>query len=342
MSATSCEKVPNVWENLLEFRKLNEVTLSKSFETLWSRPFFDDALPALRKFHVMCLVCVTRVAFIVVNMVYASLTLRKARMCDDAHTVYCVIEKSVAWVEFAIVGFTILRIFADVILVLNLKRFSFIQINVLADNMKIASSFSLLEFLPVPSKLAYWYQNRERLKLEYVTEPPLLFGHSIFRPCELTQHAMETSGLARPLMVVGLPFIWFCFITIQILVPMALIVFPLMSIPAFLIKMSGLPSTVGVGNWTGSEWITLLGVLNQTSKLWDVGQIEKVAVFRFASRITNPHCKYDPRTHLELSAEVSKALLLQMDPVRASVMLIAMDAQAWAETLSGQYQQKVY
>lgn len=146
----------------------------------------------------------------------------------------------ILWSEALVVWFSVLRVIADVIIIYFMGSGGYIQIQILADNVNIAAGFSLLPFLIVPSKLSYWWGNRQRIWQEYVKEPPLLFGRSLWTDPSLSFVGEYLEGRHLP-WCIWYPGLLACFFTIQVLVPVALLVFPLLSIPAFLVKMDSLP-----------------------------------------------------------------------------------------------------
>jgi len=225
-------------------------------------------------------------------------------------------------------------VIADVIIIYFMGSGGYVQIQILADNVNIAAGFSLLPFLIVPSKLSYWWSNRQRIWQEYVKEPPLLFGRSLWTDPSLSFVADYLEG--RHLSwCIWYPGLLACFFTIQVLVPVALLVFPLLSIPAFLVKMDSLPRLRHA--WAIGDIIPLFGVLNQVSKVWDTESIEKTAIMGFLSRVLEENQETMVNRYLALNKELLRSLVLTDGfLVNAFLMVLSMGKATMVELVATQ------
>jgi len=251
-----------------------------------------------------------RLSFLCINVVFVCHAL--GRPDDQTYTFY-VLSRCAVWSEAVVVLVSLVRCLADIVLIHNMGQHSYVQIQVLVDNLAIASSFSLLEFVPVPAKLKYWWDHRRRLMAEFVTHPPLLFGRTLF---DLTPEWVFSVAPGL-LFVPAYIFLLVCFFTIQVLVPLALVLFPLLSIPAFMTKMADLPNPHLLAHWSLGQWGHFLGVLNQASKLWDSASIEKASGLRVLSRMYSKDPTAQTDLHQVLSAEILRAALLELGHFRA-------------------------
>jgi len=276
--------------------------------------------------YVMFLV---RLSFLCLNVSFVCHALDSP---DEQTSAFYVLSRLVAWSEAVVVLFSVVRCLADVVLIYHMGQHSYVQIQVLVDNLTIAGSFSLLEFVPSPAKLKYWWDHRRRLMAEFVTRPPVLFGRTLL---DLTPERVRSAAPGL-LFVPAYIFLFMCFFTIQVLVPLALVLFPLLSIPAFMTKMTGLPNPHLLAQWSRGQWENFLGVLNQASKLWDSASIEKASGLRVLSRMYSKDPTAQTDLHQELSAEILCAALLELGRFRAFLFTNALGISSISDVVAPQ------
>lgn len=172
---------------------------------------------------------------------------------------------------------TILRILCDAaLLCVRSKLEPGDIVNNLAGHIETASSFSLLAFLPLGPKVSYWWSHREYIMCILLWDPPILHGESMWRKQTWTG-MIQGNTFSVILRVIAKSILM---IVIQVVVPFLCLVFPLLAPFAFLVKMQALPDVNKFQHWSSSEWLAFLGVLNQTSKLWDINMVEQNAMLR--------------------------------------------------------------
>lgn len=281
--------------------------------------------------YVMFLV---RLSFLCLNVSFVCHALDSP---DEQTSTFHVLSRLVAWSEAVVVLYSLVRCLADVVLIYHLGQHSFVQIQVLVDNLTIASSFSLLEFVPAPAKLKYWWDHRRRLVAEFVTRPPVLFGRTLL---DVTPE-MVLRAAPGLLFVPAYVFLLVCVFTIQVLVPLALVLFPLLSIPAFMTKMAGLPDPHLLTQWSWGQWENFLGVLNQASKLWDPASIEKHSGLRVLSRMYSEDPTAQTDLHQDLSAEILRAALLELGRFRAFLFTNALGIGSISDVVAPQISRRI-
>lgn len=179
--------------------------------------------------------------------------------------------------EVAVVLGTILRILCDSALLCIRSHFKPGDIvNNLAGHIQTASSFSLLAFLPLGPKVSYWWSHREYIMCILLWDPPILHGESMWRKRTWTG-MLQGNACSVILRVMAKSILM---VVIQVVIPFLCLVFPLLAPFAFLVKMQALPDVDRFQHWSSSEWLAFLGVLNQTSKLWDINMVEQHAMLR--------------------------------------------------------------
>jgi len=210
------------------------------------------------------------------------------------------------------------------------------QMPIFISNLKIASGFSLLAFVPVPPKILYWVKHYKRFLQLFVTDPLLLrrpFGvPGLFSPSRWQSLSYSNvksiiklpTPLAFPIYVL-LICLWFvCVFTVQILIPMGLPLLVLLAPIAFLVKMEALPPVYEVGQWPSGYWLTFLGTLNQSAKVWSIADVEQVA----SMTIMNNELQTKGRKPkpLELLTELSCASVEELGLFKACVLGVSLDA----------------
>jgi len=152
-------------------------------------------------------------------------------------------------------------------------------------------NFSLMRFLCVPSKCAYWYNN-SHFFLDAVFNQPVCQiskrdypdiemgcrNHVQFSPWN-PSHRSEVKKKyprAHPLILVG----WIC---LNVFFPLAIVWCVVFSVPAAALKMASMPRNFRFDTWKEHEFFKFFGVLNQFSAIWSTQAVENIAVLRFVT-----------------------------------------------------------
>lgn len=122
---------------------------------------------------------------------------------------------------------------------------------------------------------------------------------------------------------------WLFTIVVQVLVPLAAVIFPILAPFAFLTKMESLPNPKEFDHWTPIMWVNFIGVLNQTGKLWHVNSVEQRAVLRMMRGEVG--CKPG-----KLIAEISSAAVEELGWRRATVFMVNLDSST-LESIFGEF-----
>merc|ERR1719195_39993 len=138
------------------------------------------------------------------------------------------------------------------------------------DNLTLAGGFSALAFLPVPAKLMDWFTRRRELMTEYMGVPALkgfrLHDGSWLQ--YLTQRSSQRNGcwhIVTAAEWVGGPLL---LLTLDIVLPLCLLILPLVSPFVFMSKMASLPDVENFHNWGFPRWLSFASVINQISHIY--------------------------------------------------------------------------
>lgn len=179
----------------------------------------------------------------------------------------------VTWVELVVVLLHFVRILIDIpsIWVAFSGSTQARHIWVMAENIKMCSAFSVLRFIPTPPKLKLWFENRNTLWYDYVAHPTASHGVSILEcgtPKALfgletrNEHFHDTSLVTKIFLAIILLYL-------QILQPLCMLFLPVLGTFGFAVKASSVPFDA-MSTWGFSDWLVLLGFINQTSNMFDV------------------------------------------------------------------------
>lgn len=221
--------------------------------------------------------------------------------------------------------------------------------------LRRVGTFSLLRFLCVPTKVAYWYNNsdffgdavfnnplsrlskRDNPKIDmkglYVQFSPTISSHR--------RALRESHPYAYPVILVG----WLC---LYVGLPLAVVWCIVFSVPAAGLKMASMPRNFKFDTWQWHAWYKFLGVLNQFAAIWDTHEVEEIAVLRF---ITMARCDFsedkeeDVRGALGISCgkeqhgkvwclELQQSMFQELDWWRGVSMLAVLDSGAMGKILN--------
>jgi len=206
------------------------------------------------------------------------------------------------------------------------------------DDMMITSNFSLLAYVPVPSKLSYWQKHSKRYLQEIIWDPPVLRNFPSFTTVE-KWHRLRFSWMRRNLMkklpaVLAFPIwlfllmTWFIAVfTVQIIKPLVGVLCPIVAIFGFMVKMQSLPDVSLFGEWTQWEWMSFFGILNQAGKTWDICSVERVLT------MTLLNCELSARPG-ELVDEVFDAAVEELGVYRTAVLSMSVDGTVLGDIMN--------
>jgi hypothetical protein len=270
--------------------------------------------------------------FLNLAMVSISFLHRNSRIAF-AERNFLLVRDIMVWTEFAIVWASAVRIPSDILLIskfraANLPDLRPTVMQTLNDNLDIAASFSILEFLPVPSKLQYWWSHRQRIWQKYFVKPPVMQGESIWDPEKLNRTFRETFDITKVSMltrIIVVPVLLLCFFVVQVVVPIFLSIAPFLAFPAFLVKMQALPNVTELAMWRLGPWITAMGVANQVSKMWSVDIFEKLVSFEAAGKIIALHTGACPEK-IDAQRIFGRALEKALGPLDGTIAMGTLSA----------------
>jgi len=254
---------------------------------------------------------------------------------------FSLIRRLMVWTEFVVVWLSGFRVLVDAALICGMRGVDFCtmrpaQMAMLATNVEVAAGFSLLEFLPVPAKIFYWWNHRHRIWNEQFTQPPVMHGYSIWKPEELMQAIQkysEENNCPVWYKIIIAPGLFVCFFVIQVAVPIFLVVAPVLAFPAFLVKMADLSDVTMLGEWDVTSWIHALGVVNQVSKMWNSEFLQKTIALQAAQNMIDQQAGQGRKTK-SVREELPKALCTALGPRDGTVMISVMSVGDIIEILN--------
>lgn len=322
---------------------VNPVSLRKVVREVWAK----DRYKVLQPFGVvpqslMWLSFVVSFAMCALNVFFVVDVASKLHSCEHS-VAFCAAKMAIAYTEAGVVCLHAVRIVLDLGLMFGAGRMGLTavvgeQSPIFVSNLKIASGFSLLAFVPVPPKLLYWLKYRKRL-WQLLVKDPLFLRRVPSLTNKSTWHRLNFSfwrehlNLPAPLLFpiwLFLMLIWFiCVFTVQVLIPLSLPFLVVLAPIAFMVKMEALPPVHEVGDWLSSDWLTFFGTLNQTAKVWAIGEVEQTAVMTMMNKELQTKSKR-PKPG-QLMSELSQAMVQELGVLRACVLSVSLDAKTMSQ-----------
>lgn len=326
---------------------VSHVKLKKVIREMWS----NDDLQCLHRFGaphqlLMWAIFVFSFGMGVLNAFFVLDVVK--RLPDECKysTLFCVSRRLISYTEAVVVVLHAVRTFVDLGTMAVAVRTGdsdsvggFMQIFV--SNLKITSGFSLLTFMPVPPKLLYWFTQRDRLWRLLVKEPPLLRSVTgLHEKRAWTKHRCSQdfskckgflklpAPLVFPIWLLSLG-VWFVSVfVVQVIIPMSLPILVAVAPIAFLVKMASLPDVHDFGNWSSNDWLMFLGTVNQTAKVWSIGEVEQTAAMTIMESELQTKDK-KPKSG-QLMQELGRAAVQEIGLVRTCVLSVSLDAHSMA------------
>lgn len=272
---------------------------------------------------------IVAICFAALNIFFVIFTAQAG--CDHTENSeeFCMISDIYQYTELVVVVGHAFRVLGDCcLLMIDVRGMNpGVLVGILAHNLDVVSSFSLLAFLPLPPKVSYWIAHREYFMSMIVFDPPLLNGRlSLWSPSTWDLDGLGCMAKAGK----GL-CCFICLFIVQVLVPIGYCTFPFLAPVAFLVKMKGLPPVTTFRNWGFDEYVGFAGVLNQTGKLWDVELVEQRAMLWIFRQNVEHLDKVVPG---QLSQEIGQAAIDELGWLDAAILMLSLDSVALGKILS--------
>lgn len=211
------------------------------------------------------------------------------------------INKKTAQLEWSVLMFYVIRLLFNVLAACARSDEQCVPHLIrISDNLRVIGGFSFFWFLPVPAKLMYWFSVRRILWREIVHRPVALQlrrvasedpGPASFTPFSrravkhLWSKEFEGYGADGKVMLISIMLLaWF---VVRIAIPCSLPLLVLASPIAVYSKLSAMPRLNSFSEVTGRACFSCVAVMLQLSRMWDIDEIEFLAVLQFVTCTTH-------------------------------------------------------